>query len=55
MKNIFQDSTKKLPKEPDSQIVRVSMKENEIAGRKGHIPSGGKSDKLAVQHTGSKK
>ena len=55
MPNIFHDSTKKMPKEPDAQIVRVGMKQNEIAGRKDHLPANMKSDKLAVQHTGSKK
>lgn len=55
MVDVFKDPTKKLPKEPDAQIVRVGMKQNEVAGRKDHLPAGGKSDKLAVQHTGSKK
>lgn len=55
MKPVFHNPTKTLPKEPDAQIVRVGMKQNDIAGRKDHLPAGGKSDKLAVQHTGSKK
>ena len=46
---VFQDPTTTLPKE-DSQIVRVGMKENEIGGRQGHIPSGGKSSDLAISH-----
>jgi hypothetical protein len=36
--NIFQNDTKTVPKS-DSQIVRVSMQENEIAARKGHVPT----------------
>ena len=55
MPNIFQNPTKTLPKEPDSQIVRIGMKQNDIAGRKDHLPADKKSDKLAVQHIGSKK
>jgi hypothetical protein len=47
--NIWQDPTKSLPKE-DSQIVRVSMKQNEIAGRTDHIGSGFKSADLAISH-----
>lgn len=46
---IFQDPTKTMPKR-DSQIVRVSMEENEIGGRKDHIPSGGKSGDMAISH-----
>jgi len=55
MVNIFQNPTKSLPKEADAQIVRVSMKQNEIGGRTDRLPAAGKSDKLSVQHTGSKK
>jgi hypothetical protein len=47
--NIFQDSTKSLPKQ-DSQIVRVSMKENEIGARTGHIPSPSQSSVTAISH-----
>ena len=36
--NIFQNSTKTVP-QSDSMIVRVSMQENEIAGRKDNLPS----------------
>lgn len=38
MTNIFQDPTKVMPK-GDSQIVRVSMKENEVGGRTDHLPA----------------
>ena len=37
MVNIFQDPTKTLPKK-DAQIVRISMEEDEIGGRKDHMP-----------------
>ena len=37
MVNIFQEPTKKMPKQ-DSQIVRVGMEESQIAGRKDHLP-----------------
>lgn len=49
MANIFQDPTKSLPKS-DSQIVRVSMQENEVAGRKDHMPRGGKSMTNSISH-----
>jgi hypothetical protein len=45
---IFQDPTKTMPKK-DSQIVRVSMEQNEIAGRKDHIPAGKATD-MAISH-----
>ena len=49
--NIFQNPTKTVPKS-DSQIVRVSMKQNEIAGRTDHLPNQVKSDRLGIQHVG---
>ena len=49
MVNLFQDPTKSLPKS-DSQIVRVSMQENEVAGRKDHMPSGGKAGTMSIAH-----
>lgn len=49
MANLFQDSTKQMPKS-DSQIVRVSMKENEIAGRTDHLPNMDKSSDLSISH-----
>ena len=50
MPNIFQDPSKTLPQKADDQIVRVSMEELEIAGRKSHLPSMMKSDKMSVSH-----
>jgi len=51
MSSIFQNDTKSVPKS-DSQIVRVSMTENEIAGRKDHMPREDKETKLAIEHVG---
>lgn len=36
--NIFNDPTRKIP-ESDAMIVRVSMRQNEIAGRTDNLPS----------------
>lgn len=52
--SIWQNSTKSLPKKPDSQIVRVDMEEDQISGRKSHLPksttgTGG----MTLQHVGS--
>lgn len=47
--NIFQNPTKTLPKS-DDQIVRVSMEEIEIQGRKSHLPAGQKSSELTLSH-----
>ena len=47
--NIFQDNTKSLPKS-DAQIVRVGMKQNEIAGRTDHVPAPSMGKDMAIQH-----
>lgn len=47
--NIFQDNTKSLPKK-DEQIVRVTMEQSEIAGRKDHIPSPSMGSDMAIRH-----
>lgn len=49
MPNIFQDSTKSIPKK-DSQIVRVDMEQNDIGGRKSHLPNQEKSEVMSVRH-----
>ena len=49
--NIFSNPTKALPKN-DPQIVRVSMKQNEIAGRTDSLPGQVKSDRLGIAHVG---
>lgn len=43
MVNIFQDNTKSIPKK-SANIVRVSMTESEIAGRKDHMPKADESE-----------
>ena len=48
MADIFHDPTRKLP-EKDSQIVRVDMEEQQIGGRKSHLPNQQKND-MTVQH-----
>ena len=51
--SIFQNSTKSLPKKPDSQIVRVSMEEDEISGRKSHLPKASTgTGGMTIQHVG---
>lgn len=47
--SIFQDNTKALPKS-DAQIVRVGMKQSEIAGRTDHIPTPSMGKDRAIQH-----
>lgn len=48
MVNIFQDSTKSVPKS-SANIVRVSMTEDEISGRKDHMPKADSSE-ANVEH-----
>lgn len=50
--NIFQNPTKTLPKS-DEQIVRVSMEEIEIQGRKSALPAAEKSGLLTLSHVGA--
>jgi len=51
--NIFRNPTSKLPKS-DQQIVRVDMEQDDLQGRKDHLPNQFKSEKLTVQHVPSK-
>ena len=46
--DIFKNPTSSIPKQ-DNQIVRVNMEEQEIGGRKSHLPSSQKND-LSIQH-----
>jgi len=48
--NVFQNTTKSIPKGADSQIVRVSMDQLDIGGRKAHLPNQTKSDNLSISH-----
>lgn len=47
--NPFQNSTMKVPKS-DPQIVRVSMEQQDIGGRKSNMPSGEKSGDMSIRH-----
>lgn len=49
MVNIFQDPTKTVPKR-DAQIVRVPMDQEEIGGRKDHMPAADKSGDMSINH-----
>jgi|HubBroStandDraft_2_1064218.scaffolds.fasta_scaffold1389554_2 hypothetical protein len=48
MVDIFRDTTKSLPKKADPQIIRVSMEEQEIGGRKSNLPGQEKSGAMTV-------
>ena len=47
MVNIFQDSTKSIPKKSEN-IVRVAMDQADIAGRKDHLPKADTSEATIV-------
>lgn len=47
--NIFKNSTMKVPT-GDAQIVRVDMEQQDIGGRKSHLPATHKEDKLSISH-----
>ena len=49
MPNIFQDSTKSVPKS-DPGIVRVDMEELQIGGRKSNLPAGSVSKDMSISH-----
>lgn len=48
--NIFQNPAKTVPTKADDQIVRVSMEEIEIGGRKSHLPGQQKSSAMNIAH-----
>ncbi len=50
--SIFENSTKSLPKKPDQQIVRVGMEQDDISGRKSHMPKEDKSAPMGIEHVG---
>ena len=56
MANIFQNSTKSIPKKPDSQTVRVAMDQIDIGGRKDHLTScnPSKGPELGISHIGNR-
>ena len=47
--NIFNNSSKTVP-ESDEQIVRIDMTKSDIGGRKNHLPSQMKSEKMGISH-----
>jgi len=47
--NIFTNPTKAIPKQ-DGQIVRVSMEELEIGGRKVALPTNQPTNSMSVRH-----
>jgi hypothetical protein len=47
--SIFSDPTAKVPKS-DGQIVRVDMEQNDIGGRKSHLPDANKATDMNVTH-----
>lgn len=52
MTDIFRDSTKSVPTR-DAQIVRVDMEEQQIGGRKSHLPAKHVSDEMSITHVPS--
>ena len=48
--NIFQNGAKTVPQKADDQIVRVSMEQIDIGGRKDHLPAPDKSGVLNISH-----
>lgn len=47
--NIFQNPAKSIPTS-DEQIVRVSMEQIDIGGRKSHLPAQQKSPSMSINH-----
>lgn len=50
--SIWNNSTKTVSKKPDDMIVRVNMEQDDISGRKAHLPGQDKSSDLTIQHVG---
>jgi hypothetical protein len=49
MVDLFRNPAKSVPTS-DEQIVRVNMEEDEIQGRKSHLPAQQKSPAMTVSH-----
>jgi hypothetical protein len=47
--DIFRDPTRSIPTS-DPQIVRVDMEQQDIGGRKSHLPSGSTNDRMSITH-----
>lgn len=52
--NVFQNGAKSVPQKADDQIVRVSMEQIDIGGRKDHLPAPDKSGALNISHLPAK-
>lgn len=52
MANIFKDGTKSIPTS-DAQIVRVDMEQQDIGGRKSHLPAKHMESDLSITHVPS--
>ncbi len=52
MVNLFKNDTMKVPKK-DSMIVRVDMEQQDIGGRKSHLPNAEDNEDMEVEHTPS--
>lgn len=52
MANIFQDSTKSIPTK-DGTIVRVDMEQQDIGGRKSHLPAKHVESDMSITHVPS--
>ena len=50
--NIFQNSAKSIPTS-DAQIVRVDMEQQDIGGRKSHLPAKQVSNDMSITHVPS--
>lgn len=52
MTDIFRDPTKSVPTS-DTQIVRVDMEQQEIGGRKSHLPARQVATDMSITHVPS--
>ena len=52
MANIFKDATKSVPTS-DAQIVRVDMEQQDIGGRKSHLPPKHVESDMSITHVPS--
>jgi hypothetical protein len=52
MTDIFRDSTRSIPTK-DPQIVRVDMEQQDIGGRKSHLPPKQSAPDMSITHVPS--
>lgn len=50
--DIFKNGTSSIPKK-DARIIRVDMEQQDIGGRKDHMPKDSKANDLAIRHVPS--